>query len=536
MGMHPRLAFLQHELNLIASQLKFAGDRKHMVILIGGPASGKGHFTGNLAQNAKKVLDDDETPSGAHVDESDDHLRNIQYEQSVRHFETLQAARKKGKKEFDEALADMWYTTKDGTRKNFGEHLNYENFPESHEEYYGNKAKKIKPKVPAVGDLYVSMRGWHDDAQQVHESGPLKGKPKERFKDEARERFDASARRKIEHDEADGGVLVLDSAGEDVDVQDFQGQIKHAQANGYEVTVVHLDMDPEDMTLSNMIRGAKGDRMVDQADIDNFAKTAPGAIKKLREANPDRFVHYKRTGSALSSEERGELRKKIKAMNDARLAGAGKEELDKMESEINAVLRRPQYEIQEGTTDLSRKPKREDNKEPEKSDGKEDEGGGGREERSQEPHGYEAYVERKKQQGGRPMPKKEWEERYATTSERIREVSMRLAADDKDDKKAEKSLFDPVRDGIVEGLKKQKKIGEYPAEVEGEGYAVWVTLKGAGGDMKDITAIKKAREAITKVVEAQIKKHRPELEYKITAANKGKDIVMETMLLGPEPG
>jgi len=498
----------EHIIRLAAS-LRLAEGRKHVVILIGGPASGKGHYTGNLGEHTKTILDEDTPHGDPVVDESDNHMKNLQYEESVKHFKALSAAHKEGKDEFQKVLGDHWYVTKDGDKRKLGSSLTYENMPGSHDEYYGNKRKGIKPKVSGLGDFYISMRGWHDDATKTHTEGPLKGKRVERFKDLARQHFDRSAKRKMETGE--NGILVLDSAGEDIDVQDFGGQIRHAQSQGYEVTVVHLDMDHEDLTLSNKLRGAKGDRMVDQADIDNFVKTAPASIARLKKALPNRIVHYQRTGESLTPGERKETEDKISAMNKARLAGASKEDLDKMEGEINSVLRRPKYEIQHETSKLKSGP-------PEKKT-KDDDSEGAK-------GGYKEYVIRKRNEGGRPMQKKEWEERYATSTH-IREVAMRIAA---------KGLFDGLRDDTVEELKSAKKIGDYGFSVEGEDYSVYVTLKGAGGDLKDITAIKKARAEITKVAESMIKKHDPNIEFKITASNKGEDIVVELMFVAPDPG
>ena len=514
------MALLSNRISALASTLHVSNARKHVVILIGGPASGKGHYTGMLDQHTKSILDEDTPPKGRVVDESDDHMKNLQYEESKKHFDLLSAAHKKGKKDFDEALSDHWYTTKDGDKKKLSGVLTYDNMPKSHDEYYGNKQKGVKAKVPGTSDFYISMRGWHDDATKTHSDGPLKGKSVERFKDQAREHFDRSAKRKMES----GGhenVLVLDSAGEDIDVQDFGDQIKHAQSQGYEVTVVHLDMDPEDMTLSNKLRGAKGDRMVDQADIDNFAKTAPKSIEKLRKAIPDRFVHYKRSGSALSPEERKATEKKIDAMNKARLGGASKEDLSTMEGEINTILRRPKYEVQKETTDLISE-RRAPKKAPEESDSEPKQ----KRESPKPEGGYSEYVERKRTEGGRPMQKKEWEERYAT-SDQIRGIAMKIAA---------KGLFENVCDSAAGLLKKADKLGGYASSVESEDHSVYVTLKGAGGDLKDITAIKKAREEITKAASATIEKHDPNLSFKITASNKGDDIVMELMFVAPSPG
>lgn len=526
--MHPRLRQLHVDLARIATSIRLGeSDRKHMVILLGGPASGKGFFTENLKDHAAKILADSDAPSvdlDKDVDEGDGHLRNLQWEHSVQNFNDLSAAHKKGKAEFEKALDDHWYRTKDGSKKKLSDILTYDNMPATHDEYYGNKKKKIKPAVAAVGDFYVSMRGWHDDTAKTHTDGPLKGKPIERFKDLAREHFDRSAKRRAS--EASSNLHVLDSAGEDIDVQDFEGQIKHAQANGYEVTVVHLDMDPEDMTLSNLIRGAKGDRMVDQADIDNFAKTAPKSIEHLRKASPDRFVHYKRTGSALSPEERTELKTKIKEMNDARLKGASKEDLAGMEKAINKVLRRPQYEIQDATTDLGDKKKPSTPPAKEEAPAKQEDTTPKKTEAPKPQGGYGEYVDRKRQEGGRPMPKREWEARYATTSERIREVSMRISAS--------KSPFDAARDALVDALKKEKDFGGYDFEVEGEDYSAYVTLKGAGGDMKDITALKKARAAITKILEDVLEKDDTGFGYRISASGKGDDLVLELLLTAPE--
>lgn len=354
-----------------------AADRKQMVIMVGGPASGKGFFLGEpekykqkdvedgkakpsqvgkvkpgtgygkrLPKSTKGLFTSDDIPDHkAGIEESDNDLRAIQYVESVKHHKALQKAHKKGPEAFKKALNDLWYLTKDGKTTNMASQkgMSYDTFDpkESHKSFY----KKTLP-------FYRNMRGWHDDAKQVN---PETGKPKERFKDEARKRFEKDVARKVSGDK---DFVVVDSAGEDIDVQNFQSQIEQAKANGYEVSVVFLDIDREDVLLSNMSRGyVAGNRMVDQQDIDNFYDKYEEAVKKIKEANPDRFLHFKRR-PPLTPEERAALRKRMEYAPDGTptilvdpnspiksIKDLPEDQAAQVENDVKSTLYKPQYEL-----------------------------------------------------------------------------------------------------------------------------------------------------------------------------------------------
>lgn len=257
--------------------------------MIGPPASGKGFFLERgksvgrgLPESTKGLFTDDQIPhQKLGVEESDNNLRAIQYEESLSHFKQLSAAHKKGKKEFQKVLNDKWYKTKDGDVRKLSSFISFDTFdPSSHASYHTNEAKSF----------YVSLRGWHNDADEIN---PETGKIKERFKDEARKLFEKNVRRKISVDSKD--MLIVDSAGEDIDSQDFEGQIAAGKAAGYEVTVIVLEPEKEESLLSNMFRGyISGKRMVDNQDIDNFYDKYKEQVEKIKKAAPHNFLAYKK--------------------------------------------------------------------------------------------------------------------------------------------------------------------------------------------------------------------------------------------------
>jgi hypothetical protein len=285
---------------------------KRMVILMGPPAAGKGFFTGEpeadqpgskygwkFPESTHGLFTSDMIPDHPEYDESDNHLRAIQFAESKKHFEALTKAHKKGPEAFEEALKDHWYETKDGDRVELSKVVSYDKFPEDHQAYFKT----------ANRDFYVSMRGWHDDAKASNEET---GKPRERFKDEARHRFDDSINEKIDKDNE---LLIVDSAGEDIDAQDYRGQIEKAKANGYEVTVVFLHPEQADTELSNLARGkVQGKRMVDQADIDNWYKQNKEALEEIQASAPDNFLHYRKPPPDPDPAKAAEIRKKAREL------------------------------------------------------------------------------------------------------------------------------------------------------------------------------------------------------------------------------
>lgn len=270
--------------------------RKQMVIMVGGPASGKGHFLGEggkgLPKSTKALFRDDDIPDNkVGFAESDNNLRGIQYFESKKHFKALTDAEKEGPDAVKKVLKDSWYKTKDGREVKLGSFGKMPPVPKPHEKFY-------KDTLP----FYRNMRGWHDDADKIN---PETGKLKERFKDQARKTFEEYTAKKISEEDKD--FMIIDSAGEDIDAQDFEGQIARGKAAGFEVSVVFLDIAKDDTKLSNMSRGfVAGKRMVDEQDIDNFFDKSKNAIERIKKAAPNRFLHFKRK-PPLTKEERDKL-------------------------------------------------------------------------------------------------------------------------------------------------------------------------------------------------------------------------------------
>jgi hypothetical protein len=284
------------ETDPVIAEATAPGKKKQMVIMVGGPASGKGFFLGSggkgLPKSTKNLFKQDDIPDAkVGFAESDNNLRGIQYFESKKHYKALKEAEKKGPEAFKKALDDNWYKTKDGKKvkmENFGK---MPPVPEPHDKFYDASLK-----------FYRQMRGWHNDAD---ETNPETGKPKERFKDQARKSFEDYTAKKIMEEDKD--FMIIDSAGEDIDAQDFEGQIARGKAAGFEVSVIFLDIEKEDTKLSNMARGfVAGKRMVDEQDIDNFFNKYDAAIEKIKKAAPNRFLHFKRK-PPLTKEERAKL-------------------------------------------------------------------------------------------------------------------------------------------------------------------------------------------------------------------------------------
>jgi hypothetical protein len=290
---------------------KMAKGKKRMVIMVGPPASGKGYFLDRdkgdgkakgLPESTKGLFTEEQIPTQRlGIEESDNNLRGVQYYESKKHFDALKKAHKKGKESFEKALKEHWYKTKDGDVRSLSAFVNFENFnPKSHKAFHGKAAKAF----------YLNMRGWHNDVDEIN---PDTGKIKERFKDEARIEFENDVKSKLSQGVKD--MLIVDSAGEDIDAQDFEGQIRAGREAGYEVTVIVLDLDKEDTGLSNMSRGwVAGKRMVDGQDIDNYYDKYQKSIERIKKAAPHNFLHYKKP--SLTDEEREALTKKMQYTPD----------------------------------------------------------------------------------------------------------------------------------------------------------------------------------------------------------------------------
>jgi len=342
---------------------KDAKKAKRMVIMVGPPAAGKGFILGepekwtkdDVAEGKAKEEDigkikpykdeegkehatrygyklpqmlkngdgeplftEDDIPDEPDQDESDNHLRAIQHDEARKHHAILTAAHKKGKSAFNKALDDLWYETKDGNKVSLGDTITFKDFPEE----FDSQDKENDFFDKTNKDFYVSMRGWHDEYK---EHNKVTGKPKESFKDAARHSFDEAVEKKLAGDPThQSDLFIVDSAGEDIDTQDWKGQIESAKNNGYEVSVVFLHPEQADTELSNLARGkVQGKRMVDQQDISNWYEQNEKALKDIEEALPDNFMHFRKgppgqpPGEAVAKrEEAKELMNGLAGMSD----------------------------------------------------------------------------------------------------------------------------------------------------------------------------------------------------------------------------
>jgi hypothetical protein len=550
--------------------------------MMGPPAAGKGFFLGEPEKGAgppkdkygwklpKMLVDDtgnpllteDDIPERPSQDESDNHLRAIQYEQAKGHFDALKAAHEQGEEQFQSAVADHWYATKDGGRVELGSLVSAKEFPKDFKAFFDKTNK----------DFYVSMRGWHDDAK---ESNEVTGKSKERFKDEARHRFDESVSRKIEQVE---DMLIVDSAGEDIDAQDYKGQIEQAKAAGYEVTVIFLHPEQADTELSNLARGkVMGKRMVDQADISNWYERNADALQDIQASAPDNFVHYRKGPPDADPKKAAELRGKARDMMNKLQGMEDGEEKDAAKKEINHVLyAAAPYKLNKATSygvavsGLPKEPEEESiadavskmNDEatkraapaeapetaPTKGENQDPAGQNkGQGEKDEKPKTRMNFL---REMGDRKVRNPNPESRDRSPQIKIRSLpwtyqktyyeqwaqraaAVRVARRYRRSRMASGGWLQQWMGALADQISKVKVEGyEIQAEA-GKGPEVFVTIAGAS---EDATAARKARQAIQKLLDASIKKNTDGVngfESIIRGYNKGADIVLECMIRFP---
>jgi len=552
--------------------LNAKSDKKRMIVMMGPPAAGKGFFLGEpppkygwklpqmlINDKGDPLLTDADIPERPEQDESDNHLRAIQFEEANKHFEALKKAHGKGTASFKKALSDHWYETKDGERVELGKVVKHEDFPDN----FGDFFKKTNK------DFYVSMRGWHDDVKEKNEET---GKPKERFKDKARYHFEESVNRKIEKVE---DLLIVDSAGEDIDAQDYKGQIDAAKSHGYEVTVIFLHPEQADTELSNLARGkVMGKRMVDQSDISNWYKQNAQALEDIQKASPDNFIHYRKGPPDPNPKKAEELRTKAREMM-YKLSGMKDEEKDKAKKEINKILYASSpYKLHKPTSygrSLNGLPKESEkdsianaikamNEDAEKrAKPTASEKGKDKEEQKDKPNLEEKgkddkdstrirfLRERGDQEVLNPNPDskdrfpkvkirsldwkyqkpyyEKWRGKQAT-----RVITRYLEA-----KMAEeKGLIEKWMEELAKEIESKVKIEGYSiATKTAFGPIVYVTIKDAS---EDSTAARKARQAIEKIIEASIRKNSSGVhgfKPRIQTYNKGADLLVECEVVFP---
>ena len=559
--------------------LRGAAPKKRMIIMMGPPAAGKGFFLGEpeldaegnrrkykvddtteretrygwklpqmlVNDNDEPLLTDADIPDRPEQDESDNHLRAIQFEESRRHFDTLKAAHEEGEEAFEKALDDHWYMTKDGDTVKLGRLVSFKDFPEDHAAFHKKTNK----------EFYVSMRGWHDDAKKRNEET---GKPTERFKDEARHRFDESVSRKTMKAE---DLLIVDSAGEDIDAQDYKGQIEAAKARGFEVTVIFLHPEQADTELSNLSRGkVMGKRMVDQSDITNWYKNNEAALKEIQGAEPDNFLHYRKGPPDDNPRKAADLRAKARELMHG-LAKMNDEEKASAKEEISNILYgQTSYKLNTETSyghslnGLPKRPKAADiaravtkmNTEAEKRSGQMDDPT--REE--EKPGKSKTRMDFLREMGDHKVSNPNQESRKRFPKVKIRSLPWEHQKPFYEKWQARQASVLRVASRYMESTMVNDKgwlagwmkrvadqadklaVADYEVKAEaGNGPLVYVTVKKAS---EDGTAARKARQQLEKIMEASLKKEvsgYDGFDYRVRSYNRGRDLVLECEVLFP---
>jgi len=587
--------------------------KKRMILMMGPPAAGKGFFLGEpekvkdkdgketdeikkykgtdgkeretrfgwklpqmlVNEKDEPLLTEDDLPERPEQDESDNHLRAVQFNESKKHFEALKKAHEEGPEAFKKALSDHWYDTKDGETVKLGSFVKHDDFPDNHHDFF----KKVNK------DFYVSMRGWQDDAKQKNKET---GKPKERFKDEARHRFDDAVELKIQ--KADD-FLIIDSAGEDIDAQDYKGQIESAKANGYEVSVIFLHPEQADTELSNLSRGkVMGKRMVDQSDIDNWYKRNAQALEDIQSGEPDNFIHYRKGPPDSDPKKAAEKRAQARDLMNKLSEITDEDEKKKAKKEIaHTLYEASPYKMQKETSfgvskNLPKKPpksiadvvkkqnadaeKRADDypearvKPKKKEEGETEKKPSKPKEDDDKPQGKKKEDEESKtrmdflhdvgdKKVPNPNPKSRsrfpqikvrslpWENQkkyYEQWSAKQAALAIRVASRymEKIVMADEKSWLADWMEKVATHIKSELQVKGYKVETKAtKGPVVYVTVKGAEGDT---TAARETRPKIEKLLKDAIKEELKAYEgfsQKVSSFNKGDDLVFECTIIFP---
>lgn len=591
---------------------KSAVKAKRMVIMVGPPAAGKGFILGEPEKDddgklktykdeegkeketrfgyklpqmlknegGKPLFSEDDIPDAPDQDESDAHLRAIQYDEARTHYEILSKAHKKGKTAFKEALDDLWYETKDGNKISLSGQVSFKDFPKEWEteDNDGFFDKTVK-------DFYVSMRGWHDEHKQLNEET---GKPTESFKDAARHSFDEAVQDKLSGG-GQSGLFIMDSAGEDIDTQDWKGQIETAKANGYEVSVVFLHPEEADTDLSNLARGkVQGKRMVDKQDVANWYEQNEQALKDIEAAAPDNFMHFRKgppgqppEEAARMRDEARELMENLAGMDDGKKKAAKKKIMGTLYgsayefnadtsygrnksikndkpaspppiSEVVSKLNEDAETRAKATPSKSKKaPKKDDEGTSKKPDDKPKGKGKGKGEESGTRMDFLRDVGDKMVANPNPKSRKrypqvkvrslpwekqknyyqDWRDKAAATRVAHRYIAMlneRIIMAD------EKSWLATWVAKMAKSVQDDLKVPVYRVETSSSRSPVFhVTLHGAA---EDVTTAKKARHQIIEIMEQAIKaemKRPNEWDVKVNGYNKGDDLVFACEIVFP---
>lgn len=265
---------------------------KQMVIIVGAPASGKSFFVENTFKPVLKGANLNlQFPrfmhlSGGAASESDNSLRQLQYEAAKDDFRVLGQyvadQRAGGKDEAEIATlfegwlrnnADFKYTPEGAPPVMLADVLSYDGFVTTRNTVGNYFGKKGDP----VNKYYMSMRGRGE------------ADTSEGLKNKARKIFEDNTSAKIEKV---GDIVIIDCAGEDINSTPFGRFFATAKKENFAVTLVELNIPLQLSLLRNELRGKAG-RMVPEPQVVSAYKAMQSTVSKLRKApEVDRYVKY----------------------------------------------------------------------------------------------------------------------------------------------------------------------------------------------------------------------------------------------------
>jgi predicted kinase len=284
---------------------------KQMVILVGAPASGKSYFVNTtlgkwFKGGAGLTKSFPKLSFGSKKQESDNALRQLQYEAAGEDFTALQSA--ETRLAFNDLLKGKAFQyTSNGVVRRLASVLTWDEWL-----LRKNKIQNyFKGKGDPVNSYYASLRGRDSGAG-------------EELKDLAREAFSDRVRDKIKQS---GDIIVIDSAGEDIEATPFKDFFSLAKREGYIVSLVELNIPLALSLQRNEARGKSG-RSVPDAQILSAYNAMVSVVKKLRGSlDVDRYVRYvwKASGDGMFDgsfvvgiDDRTRMTRKIAVLKDLR--------------------------------------------------------------------------------------------------------------------------------------------------------------------------------------------------------------------------
>lgn len=280
---------------------------KQMIILVGAPASGKSHFVKHsFGRWAKGATLGKSFPGvlGLHVaskQESDNSLRRTQYDAAKVDYDEL--AKAKSEDEFNRLIGkpEFSYRIDDRVRR-LKDYVTWESFQK-----HGSFSSFFGDKGHPVNAYYASMRG----------RGSERG---EAMKEMARKYFFDQSRVAIVRSK---NVILIDSAGEDINSTPFEKFLKLAKDEGYSPSLVELHIPLSLSIARNNLRGKAG-RAVPESQIKAAFKAMDATVSRLRkDPRLDRYVKYvwKASGSgpfdgefAIGIDDRTALTRRLKEL------------------------------------------------------------------------------------------------------------------------------------------------------------------------------------------------------------------------------